>query len=182
LRFNPADACILPRIEKAKITPLDDAQISDFLTEIRGNRFESIFAVTLFTGMREGEVLGLTWDCIDFERSTIINDKQIQLHQEKGSKAYELASTKNGKIRSIVAAPSVMSLLKRQKLIQAQQRLMAGSSWQNHDELVFTDSMDCHLTKPTVYREFKRVVAAIGRPDARFHDLRHSCAVAAILG
>lgn len=36
------------------------------------------------------------------------------------------------------------------------------------------------MTKPTVYREFKRVAAAIGRPDARFHDLRHSYAVAAI--
>jgi integrase len=36
------------------------------------------------------------------------------------------------------------------------------------------------LTKPTVYREYKRIVTSIGRPDARFHDLRHSYAVAAI--
>lgn len=36
------------------------------------------------------------------------------------------------------------------------------------------------MTKPTVYREFKKLAAAIGRPDARFHDLRHSYAVASI--
>ena len=40
--------------------------------------------------------------------------------------------------------------------------------------------MGNHLTKPTLYRAFKKAVAAIGRPDARFHDLRHSYAVAAI--
>lgn len=46
--------------------------------------------------------------------------------------------------------------------------------------LVFTNEFGTHLTKPTVYREYKRIVAAIGCPDARFHDLRHSYAVAAI--
>lgn len=180
LHFNPADACVLPRVEKATITPLDDDQISDFLTAIRGNRFELLFIVSLFTGMREGEVMGLTWDCVDFERGVITVDKQLQLHQEKGCKAYELIPTKSDKARSIAAAPSVMAQLKRQHAVQSQQRLMAGSSWQNKQNLVFTDALGGHLTKPTVYREFKRIVASIGRPDARFHDLRHSFAVASI--
>jgi len=180
LHFNPADACILPRIEKAKIIPLDDEQIAAFLLEIRENRFKAIFTVTLFTGMREVEILGLTWDCVDFDRSVIIIDKQIQLHQESGCNAYELVSTKNGKSRSIVAPPSVIAQLKHQRMIQAQQKLMTGLVWHNPDNLVFTDAFGNHLTKSTVYREFKRVAAAIGRPDARFHDLRHSYAVAAI--
>ena len=59
-------------------------------------------------------------------------------------------------------------------------RRMAGSAWQNTDRLIFTDELGQHLTKPTIYREYKRLVASIGRPDARFHDLRHSYAVAAI--
>ena len=40
--------------------------------------------------------------------------------------------------------------------------------------------MGSRLTKPTLYRAFKKAAASIGRPDARFHDLRHSYAVAAI--
>ena len=36
------------------------------------------------------------------------------------------------------------------------------------------------MMKQMVYRAYKKVVTAIGRPDARFHDLRHSYAVAAI--
>lgn len=180
LRFNPADACVLPRIEKANITPLDDNQITAFLAAIRGNRFETLFIVTLFTGMREGEVLGLTWNCIDFNTGIITIDKQLQLHQEKGCNAYQLVSTKNGKSRTIAAAPSVIMQLKRHHLIQMQQQLKAGSAWQNTDHLIFTDELGQHLTKPTIYREYKRLVASIGRPDARFHDLRHSYAVAAI--
>ena len=124
LRYNPADACILPRIERKKIKPFDDTQISVFLTAIQGNRFETLFILTLFTGMREGEVLGLTWDCIDFHTGIISVEKQMQLHRDKGSKGYEFVSPKNGRSRTIAAA--------------------------------------------------------IGCPNARFHDLRHSYAVAAI--
>ena len=180
LRYNPADACILPRIERKKIKPFDDAQITAFLTAIQGNRFETLFILTLFTGMREGEVLGLTWDCIDFHTGIISVEKQMQLHQDKGSKGYELVSPKNGRSRTITAAQTVLARLQQQRRWQMQQKLLLGSDWQNPEGLVFTNEFGTHLTKPTVYREYKRIVAAIGCPDARFHDLRHSYAVAAI--
>lgn len=180
LRYNPADACILPRIERKKIKPFDDTQISAFLTAIQGNRFETLFILTLFTGMREGEVLGLTWDCIDFHTGIISVEKQMQLHQDKGSKGYELVSPKNGRSRTIAAAQTVLARLQQQHRWQMQQKLLLGSDWQNPEGLVFTNEFGTHLTKPTVYREYKRIVAAIGCPDARFHDLRHSYAVAAI--
>lgn len=47
---------------------------------------------------------------------------------------------------------------------------------------MFTNELGGHLMPHTVYQNYKKVVAAIGRPDARFHDLRHSYAVAAIKG
>ena len=179
--INPADGdfCKLPKIQKQEIKPLDEVQIADFLKSIQGNRFEDLFLVTLFTGLRQGEVLGLTWDCIDFDNGTLLINKQMQLHQEQGIKAYQLVPTKNSKSRSITAAPFVMAHLKRRKIAQAQDRLKAGPLWENNN-LVFTDELGHHLTKPTIYRAFKKAVADIGRPDARFHDLRHSYGVAAI--
>ena len=179
IRFNPSEACTIPRGEKRELKPLDEAQIADFLIAIQGHRFEDIFLVALFTGMREGEVLGLTWDCVDFGRGTILINKQIQLHQEMGIDAYALVSTKNGKARTIAAAPTVMSRLRHRRAVQAQDKLCAGSAWLETG-LVFTNALGGHLTKFMVYRDFKKVVASIGRPDARFHDLRHSYAVAAI--
>ena len=56
LRFNPAEACTLPRQEKKELVPFDDAQITAFLAAIQGTKYETLFTVTLFTGMREGEI------------------------------------------------------------------------------------------------------------------------------
>jgi len=165
---------------KEKGTEVASAQITAFLTAIQGNRFETLFILTLFTGMREGEVLGLTWDCIDFHTGIISVEKQMQLHQDKGSKGYELVSPKNGRSRTIAVAQTVLARLQQQRRWQMQQKILSGSDWQNPGGLVFTNEFGTHLTKPTVYREYKRIVAAIGCPNARFHDLRHSYAVAAI--
>lgn len=105
LRFNPADACILPRIEKKELKPFDENDITNFLKVLQGHPFQDLYIVTLFTGMREGEVLGLTWDCVNFPLCSITINKQMQLHQEAGTKAYKLVSTKNGRPRSVYCTP-----------------------------------------------------------------------------
>lgn len=178
IRYNPTDACILPRSVKRTLTPLDEEETRAFLTEIRGNRYEILFTVTLFTGLRVSEILGLTWDCVDFDKGILLIDKQLQQAKD-GSGTYALVPTKNSKARTVAAAPWVMELLRHHKSVQAEQRLMAGSCWQN-TRFVFTDEMGQHLAYRTLIKAYKKVVAAIGRPDVRFHDLRHSYAVAAI--
>ena len=45
---------------------------------------------------------------------------------------------------------------------------------------MFTNELGSHLMTHTVYHNFKRVVTDMGLPTVRFHDLRHSYAVAAI--
>ena len=179
--LNPADGdfCKLPKVQKEEIKPLDEKQIADFMKAIQGNRFEDAFLVTLFTGLRQGELLGLTWDCVDFDNGILTINKQMQLHQDKDMKAYQLVPTKNSKARTITAAPFVMECLRHRKIEQAKERLLAGPLWQQSG-LVFTDATGNHITKPTLYRAFKKAAASIGRPDARFHDLRHSYAVAAL--
>ena len=178
IRFNPADACELPRAEQAEIKPLDSGEISAFLKEIQGHRFEDVYLVTLFTGMRRGEVLGLLWDCVDFEKGSILINKQLQ--QVPGNRGeFRLVSTKNGKGRTITPATAVMERLKKHRTWQMKARLKAGPLW--HDEgYVFTDELGGHLSPHTVYHNFKRIVKAIGLPSVRFHDLRHSYAVAAL--
>ena len=88
-------------------------------------------------------------------------------------------SPKNERKRVIVPAAFVMELLRRHKVEQMKQRLSVGEGWEDSG-LVFTDNIGHHLSQTLVYRDFKNIVASIGRPDARFHDLRHSYAVAAI--
>lgn len=180
LRMNPSDACTLPRVVKKEIKPLGDDAIRQFLAAIQGHRFEILLMVTLFTGLREGEVLGLSWDRVDFDKGTLLIDRQLQrAKDESGERRYSLVSLKNDKWRRITPADSVMELLRRQWSSQAEWRLRAGPAWEDSG-LVFTNELGEHLSPYTVYHNFKRLAASIGIPEARVHDLRHSYAVAAI--
>ena len=176
---NPTDASIRPRIEKKEMHPMDEYMITDFLEAIRGEQFEYLFFVTLFTGMRKGEVLGLTWDAVDFTRGTVLIDKQLQRPREGDGKCI-LVTTKNGKARKLKPAKEVMNVLYRVKKQQATWQLKHGESFQNPMNLVFTNELGGYLNPNTVYNHFKEVVAQIGAPDIRFHDMRHSYAVAAL--
>lgn len=178
IRFNPADACKLPRAEKPEIKPLDKDAMGAFVKAIRGHRFEAVYLTLLFTGMRRGEVCGLTWDCVDLDRGTILINKQLQnVPGQPGE--YRLISTKNSKGRTITAASSVVSLLKKHRAQQLRDRLQAGPLWKDNG-FVFCNEIGEHLSPSTVYNNYKRIVASIGLPDARLHDLRHSYAVAAL--
>lgn len=178
IRFNPADACELPRMEKKEIKPLDDAAIAAFLQAIRGHRFEAVYLTMLFTGMRRGEVCGLTWDCVDLERGTILINKQLQNVAGKPGE-FVLVSTKNSKGRTLTAAPSVVEVLKKHRTQQRLDQLRAGPMWQETG-FVFCNEIGERLSPNTVYHNYKRLVASIGIPEARLHDLRHSYAVAAL--
>lgn len=180
LRLNPSDACTLPRVVKKEIKPLSDDAIRQFLEAVQGHRFEILLMVTLFTGLREGEVLGLSWDHVDFDKGTLLIDRQLQrAKDETGERRYSLVSLKNDKWRRITPADFVMELLRRQWSRQAEWRLRAGPAWEDSG-LVFTNELGEHLSPYTVYHNFKRLAASIGLPEARVHDLRHSYAVAAI--
>ena len=178
IKINPSDICKLPRVPRAEIKPLNEEQISDFLQAIKGHPLERLFLVTLFTGMRQGEVLGLTWDCVDFSRGNLLIKKQLIKERKAGGK-YLFAPLKNDKTRRITPAPSIMQVLLKQKEAQKIWQAQAGCEWEDSG-LVFTNEYGRYLTHITVYRNFKAIMAQIGSPQTRFHDLRHSYAVAAL--
>lgn len=166
---NPATGAKLPEVVRKTITPLNRDEVKKFVRFCRNQRFELIFLVTLFSGVREGEVLGLTWSCVDFEHDTITIDKQLQKIR-KGDGSYRLVPTKSSKSRIIRLAPYVMNLLRRQKSIQDRWRIEAGSAWSDEWGLVFTNELGKHFSAQTLYLDFKKLAALIGRPDARFHS------------
>lgn len=179
IRSNPTVLCDLPKTRRKEIHPMEQGEIATFLKAIEGCKYELLYRVTLFTGMRQGEVLGLTWDCVDFAHDTIYVNKQLQKTKKVGG-TYTLVPTKNSRGRIITAAPSVMALLKKQKSQQAQMRLLAGQDWKNPWDLVFTNDFGGNLSHFTVYKTFKEIVRSMGLEQERFHDLRHSYAVVSI--
>lgn len=175
LSVNPAESCKLPRTEKQEINPFTEDQIKAFMQEVHGHPFESLYLTALFTGMRQGELLGLSWRQVDFDAGTILIDQQMQIVDRE----YKIVTTKSSKPRRITPASFVMEQLRRQHIKQAEWKLAAGSVWEDSG-LVFTNEIGHHLARETVYSNFKRIAAAIGRSDARFHDLRHTYAVSSL--
>lgn len=83
LRANPTEACILPRIIKKEMHPLEENQVSVFLREVQGHPHEYLYKIALFTGLRESEVLGLGWEHIDFQAGTLTVKRQLRREQKK---------------------------------------------------------------------------------------------------
>lgn len=179
IRYNPADNVSLPKVEKPELKPITDEHIAEFLEAIKGHCYELLYTIDLFTGMRKGEILGLTWDCVNLDTGVVVINKQLIQEKKKGGQ-YKLASTKNSKGRTVRIPPSVIELFRQQKAKQISWKKEAGSAWDNSLNLVFTNEIGGHLSHTTVTHSFKKIVQSIGLESTRFHDLRHSYAVAAI--
>ncbi len=183
LRSNPCDRVTLPRVEKKEIQPLTDELVKEFLKVSTGDEYEIILKVILFTGLRESEAMGLTWDCVDFNAGTLNICKQLQ-KRPIAEGGFVFTSLKNNKTRILRPAPFVMDLLKRRQQEQDSQRLMAGPVWEAWDTpaerkkaLVFTTATGSNLSPQTLYLHYKRLAAKMGVPESRLHDLRHTFAV-----
>ena len=179
IAVNPSRACILPRKEKKEIQHLTEKEIKAFLAEIEGEPLKELFTFTLFTGMRLGEVAGFPWDAVDFINGTVTVKQQLyELSKaELKSGVQRIGTPKSGKPRTITVAPFVMDLLRKVKEEQAANQLEVGSAWNNQYNLVFTNKTGVFFSHSVINKCFKKIATKIGRPDARFHDLRHTYAV-----
>lgn len=175
---NPANYCVLPKDEKAEIHPLDDAQLSALLQAASGSDIEYIIMVSAFAGLRISEIMGLTWDCVDFDNGILVIKKQLTGRPHIDEKIF--STPKSGYSRTIRAAKTVMNILKDQQTRQKKQRLAAGSAWNNELNLVFTSDNGGFFTQSRVSHKFKVITQAAGLEGTRFHDLRHTYAVNSI--
>lgn len=175
---NPSDRCELPRQDRKEIHPLDDQQVAALLEAAEGTALEYLVRVALFTGMRQSELLGLTWDAADFTTGAICINKQLSRLEHRAGGLF--VSPKSGKGRTITAAPLVLRALQAQKRRQAELQLRAGPIWDNPHGLVFTNDAGGPLEQRAVGYQFNRIATAAGLEGVRFHDTRHTYAVNAI--
>ena len=180
IRRNPAELCTIPKLPKKEISPLTDAQVKQLADLCKGEDYGRVYLLILFTGLREGEALGLTWDCVDFTQGVLKITKQLQRQGDKDV----LVPLKNSKPRYLTAPPFVMQLLKDERVHQMEQRLAAGELWRNWQSpeemktaLVFLKADGSNITAAALYQRYKHLAEMIGAPDSRVHDLRHTFAV-----
>ena len=176
---NPANGCIMPKVQHGDIAPLEVEEIAAFTEAIKGNPSEDVFFVALFTGMRLSEILGLRWSRVDFKKGTIKVDAQLLVKRGQATER-ALGPTKNSKPRTFKAMPAVMDRLKAVQRKQKEWRLQAGAAWQNDMDLVFTGEYGQEIPHATIEHRFTRIMDSIGIEGHRFHDLRHTFATEAL--
>ena len=153
---------------------LSDVELRRFLDIAKDDPFYLMYYVDFFTGLRESELIGLTWDCIDFAKGTIRVYRQfvrIASGPDKGKMMY--TPLKNGKERTITLTITALNVLREAKRKQNEMHLRAGSSWHNEYNMIFTRSNGMFVRFKTLYVHFKAIVKRMGRPEVRFHDVRH---------
>jgi integrase len=175
---NTCDLVSPPRRKRFEIQPLSIEQVQQLLAAARGHRMEALFILALASGLRRGELIGLKWQDINFETGALqVRRILTRVPSKLPGKGYVEAEPKTDKgRRSILLPPFVIEALKQHRVKQLENKLKAGSAWQDHD-YVFCTSIGTHLN-PTrdVLDQLKALLQKAGLPDIRFHDLRHSSA------
>jgi integrase len=174
IKTNPTDACTLPRVVKKDMKILQGSQIPAFLKAVENHYHKALFTTLLFTGMRRGEVLGLTWECVDFSSGTILVKKQLQRERIKGGKL-QLVPLKNDRQRLLSPPSTVFKVLAEHRKMQAENQFSMGQVW-DYSGLVFTNCTGGALDGDAVYNSFKRMLVKNNLPPIRIHDLRHTTA------
>ena len=168
---NPLEAVERPKVETKRYDIFTEKQARTFITAAKGHPYEALFFLALTTGMRKGEILGLMWTDVDWEKSILRIERQLQPVSYEGG-ALVPTKTKSGR-RHIMVGKGALTLLKAHRERQEMQKAVAGNRWQEHG-MIFTTSIGTYIDQTKVSREFKGILKNAGLPDIRFHDLRHT--------
>jgi integrase len=175
---NVARLARTPRVERPELSVLTADEVDQLVTSTTDDDNGPLYVVAVASGLRQGELLGLTWDDVDLERGQLTVRRALAL-DERGT--YSLQSPKTARSRRTVALTGfAVEALRRQQRRVKQARLAAGSTWQDRLGLVFPDQIGRPQSGTAVTKDFAKSLQQAGLPHIRFHDLRHTFATLAI--
>jgi integrase len=169
---NVASLVKPPRARTQEMAVYTEEQVTTLLKNLRGARLGPLIVMALATGMREGELLALRWQDIDFERATVlVHANLIWTPQEY---VFEEAKTPHSRRR--IALPQIaVKALEEQRAQQASERTKLDGAW--HDlGLVFANTLGGPYDASNLRNWFYRMLERAALPRIRFHDLRHTAA------
>ena len=176
---NVADKVDRPRKNSFQPVFLSAEEMQKMFEALRGTKLELPVLVAAFYGFRRGEVLGLKWDAIDFERGTIsvirtvttitLDGKQTEIEQQS-------AKTKSS-LRTLPLIGSFREYFLQVKEAQELNKQICGNCYNHeYDGFVFVDELGERMRANYLTSAFPKFLESHGLRRMRFHDLRHSCA------
>lgn len=171
--YNVCDRVKPPRAVKYEPRLLGKEQALCLLEAARGTWLEAVLTLAVTTGMRQGEILGLKWQDIDFQEGSLQIQRSISRIGRFGLVEHGTKTEKSK--RKIFLPDFVLEILMQYKGLQAEQKTKAGDAWKEQD-IVFSNNKGGFTEPFTLIRRFKQLLKKAELPDIRFHDLRHSAA------
>ena len=176
---NVADKVDRPKKNSFQPVFLSAEGMQKMFEALRGTKLELPVLVAAFYGFRRGEVLGLKWDAIDFERGTIsvirtvttitVDGKQTEIEQQS-------AKTKSS-LRTLPLIGSFREYFLQVKEAQELNKQICGNCYNHeYDGFVFVDELGERMRANYLTSAFQKFLESHGLRRMRFHDLRHSCA------
>ena len=176
---NVADKVDRPKKNSFQPVFLSAEEMQKMFEVLRGTKLELPVLVAAFYGFRRGEVLGLKWDAIDFERGTIsiirtvttitLDGKQTEIEQQS-------AKTKSS-LRTLPLIGSFREYFLQVKEAQELNKQVCGNCYNHgYDGFVFVDELGERMRANYLTSAFPKFLEDHGLRRMRFHDLRHSCA------
>ena len=176
---NVADKVDRPKKNSFQPVFLSAEEMQKMFEALRGTKLELPVLVAAFYGFRRGEVLGLKWDAIDFERGTIsvirtvttitVDGKQTEIEQQS-------AKTKSS-LRTLPLIGSFREYFMQVKEAQELNKQICGNCYNHeYDGFVFVDELGERMRANYLTSAFPKFLENHGLRRMRFHDLRHSCA------
>lgn len=178
LSRNPADGTTRPRLVQKEMLVLNEDQAYQFLITAGESRLYALYHLAVKTGMRQGEILGLRWDDLDWRTGILQIKRQLQRVDHKGY-IFAEPKTRSGR-RTIKLGQGTMDALRDHQLAQQQQRCLMDTRWQENN-LIFPSTIGTPMDLRNLLKDFKKVIRSSGLPNIRFHDLRHTAATIMLL-
>ena len=168
---NAAAHVELPRIPQRTIAVLDRAAVRRLFETNESQPVYPLLVLAVLGGLRRGELLGLRWEDVDFDRDCVIVRRGLTPMLGRG---LVLGPTKTHRERRVDLGPLGLAALRQRQAQQMAQRCRAEGVDADQG-LVFTNAAGRPLHFSTVHRWVK---AAFERasltPTLRLHDLRHT--------
>lgn len=166
---NVADLADPPRARARKMDAWSADELRQFLTSIEDSEWYVPIYVAANTGMRRGEVLGLTWRNVDLDKARLIVEQQVQSVEYEAS----VADVKTaGSRRTIDLDPRTVAVLKTWRRHQLEQHLSTGR--RSDDEFVFTHPGGGSIHPDLFSQSWSRLMEKSEVRRIRLHDLRHT--------
>lgn len=179
IRHSPTEGVKRPRVEKRRaVKVFSREQIEKILAAAeRPEYFRRFICLALYTGLRRGELLGLRWQDIDFNKMTL-SVKQTVVLDQSGPHVGDTAKTRCS-IRTISISPAAADVLRLQHAAVMRRKLAAPSSKRKAAEactLVFPSNAFGPVSPNTVTVFFNEAVkkAGIYEKGLSLHALRHT--------